>query len=151
MPNRFQARRMATMWSCNSIPASSTKKTRWRPSHSCKKRTASGKPRDTTSSRLDLFSKKRHQRLSIRFNSCDNSRNWIQPRLSKMDMKRYDDPDRCPWVDLTKSEYVESHDKEWGVPVHDDNVIIECLRLERAQALLTWYTVLPKRNAYGKA
>src|SRR5213594_3815252 len=68
-----------------------------------------------------------------------------------MDMKRYDDADRCPWVDLTKSDYVEYHDQEWGVPVHDDNVIFEFLTLEGAQAGLSWYTVLRKREAYRKA
>ncbi len=30
---------------------------------------------------------------------------------------------RCPWVDLSKPDYVDYHDKEWGVPVHDDGVI----------------------------
>ena len=58
---------------------------------------------------------------------------------------------RCPWVDLTKPDYVEYHDKEWGVPVHDDRTIFEFLTLEGAQAGLSWYTVLRKREAYRKA
>ena len=58
---------------------------------------------------------------------------------------------RCPWVDLTKLDYVEYHDKEWGVPVHDDRTIFEFLILEGAQAGLSWYTVLRKRGAYRKA
>ncbi len=58
---------------------------------------------------------------------------------------------RCPWVDLTKWDYVEYHDKEWGVPVHDDQTIFEFLTLEGAQAGLSWYTVLRKREAYRKA
>jgi DNA-3-methyladenine glycosylase I len=58
---------------------------------------------------------------------------------------------RCPWVDLTKLDYVEYHDKEWGVPVHDDRRIFEFLILEAAQAGLSWYTVLRKREAYRKA
>ena len=58
---------------------------------------------------------------------------------------------RCPWVDLTKLDYVEYHDKEWGVPVHDDRTIFEFLTLEGAQAGLSWYTVLRKREAYRKA
>jgi DNA-3-methyladenine glycosylase I len=58
---------------------------------------------------------------------------------------------RCPWVDLTKPDYVEYHDEEWGVPVHDDRTIFEFLTLEAAQAGLSWYTVLRKRNAYKKA
>ena len=58
---------------------------------------------------------------------------------------------RCPWVDLTKADYVEYHDKEWGVPVRDDNRIFEFLTLEGAQAGLSWYTVLRKREAYRAA
>ncbi len=55
---------------------------------------------------------------------------------------------RCPWVDLTKPDYVDYHDKEWGVPVHDDRLIFEYLILEGAQAGLSWYTVLRKRENY---
>jgi len=58
---------------------------------------------------------------------------------------------RCPWVDLTKPDYVAYHDDEWGVPVHDDRTIFEFLTLEAAQAGLSWYTVLRKRDAYRKA
>lgn len=58
---------------------------------------------------------------------------------------------RCPWVDLTKPDYVSYHDEEWGVPVHDDQKIFEFLILEGAQAGLSWYTVLRKRQAYRKA
>jgi DNA-3-methyladenine glycosylase I len=58
---------------------------------------------------------------------------------------------RCPWVDLGKPDYVEYHDKEWGVPVHDDRTMFEFLTLEAAQAGLSWYTVLRKREAYRKA
>ena len=59
--------------------------------------------------------------------------------------------ERCPWVDLAKPDYVAYHDREWGVPVHDDNLIFEFLILEGAQAGLSWYTVLRKRVAYRKA
>ena len=58
---------------------------------------------------------------------------------------------RCPWVDLTKPDYVEYHDREWGVPVHDDRLLFEFLTLEAAQAGLSWYTVLRKRENYRKA
>ena len=57
---------------------------------------------------------------------------------------------RCPWVDLTKQYYLEYHDKEWGVPVHDDHRLVEFLILEGAQAGLSWYTVLRKRENYRK-
>lgn len=66
-------------------------------------------------------------------------------------MKGFAHHDRCPWVDPTKADYVEYHDREWGVPVHDDQVIFEFLTLEAAQAGLSWYTVLRKRDAYRKA
>ena len=39
---------------------------------------------------------------------------------------------RCPWVDLSKPDYVAYHDKEWGVPVHDDRKLFEFLTLEAA-------------------
>jgi DNA-3-methyladenine glycosylase I len=58
---------------------------------------------------------------------------------------------RCPWVDPAKPDYVAYHDKEWGVPVHDDRAIFEFLTLEAAQAGLSWYTVLRKRDAYREA
>jgi len=58
---------------------------------------------------------------------------------------------RCPWVDLSKTDYVEYHDKEWGVPVHDDRTLFEFLTLEAAQAGLSWYTVLRKRESYRRA
>jgi DNA-3-methyladenine glycosylase I len=58
---------------------------------------------------------------------------------------------RCPWVDPTKADYVEYHDREWGVPVHDDKLLFEFLTLEAAQAGLSWYTVLRKRDEYRKA
>ena len=46
---------------------------------------------------------------------------------------------------------IEYHDKEWGVPVHDDRTLFEFLVLEGAQAGLTWQTVLNKRENYRKA
>ncbi|HXG51449.1 MAG TPA: DNA-3-methyladenine glycosylase I [candidate division Zixibacteria bacterium] len=58
---------------------------------------------------------------------------------------------RCPWVDLSKPDYVAYHDREWGVPVHDDRTMFEFLTLESAQAGLSWYTVLRKREAYRRA
>lgn len=60
-------------------------------------------------------------------------------------------PCRCHWVDLTKPDYVAYHDNEWGVPVYDDNKLFEFLTLEAAQAGLSWYTVLKKRDSYREA
>lgn len=62
-----------------------------------------------------------------------------------------DERPRCPWVDLDKPDYVAYHDSEWGVPVHDDRVMFEYLTLEGAQAGLSWYTVLRKREGYRQA
>lgn len=57
---------------------------------------------------------------------------------------------RCPWC-LKFEEYIEYHDKEWGVPVHDDRVHFEFLLLEGAQAGLSWSIILKKRENYRKA
>jgi DNA-3-methyladenine glycosylase I len=58
---------------------------------------------------------------------------------------------RGPWVDLSRPDYARYHDEEWGVPVHDDRVLFESLTLESAQAGLSWYTVLRKREGYRSA
>ena len=58
--------------------------------------------------------------------------------------------ERCPWLDTSKPDYVAYHDNEWGVPVHDDKVMFEFLVLESAQAGLSWYTILKKREGYRK-
>ena len=57
---------------------------------------------------------------------------------------------RCPWVDLRKPDYIAYHDEEWGVPVHDDRRIFEFLVLESAQAGLSWYTILRRRDNYRR-
>lgn len=58
---------------------------------------------------------------------------------------------RCAWVPLNNALYVEYHDKEWGVPVHNDKVLFEMLILEGAQAGLSWSMILKKRKNYTKA
>ena len=58
---------------------------------------------------------------------------------------------RCDWCENTFDAYVEYHDKEWGVPVHDDKVQFEFLILEGAQAGLSWSTILKKREGYRQA
>jgi DNA-3-methyladenine glycosylase I len=60
-------------------------------------------------------------------------------------------PCRCPWVDLTKPDYIDYHDREWGVPVREDLLWFEFLVLESAQAGLSWYTILRKRENYRLA
>ena len=60
------------------------------------------------------------------------------------------DPVRCPWGS-SDPLYVAYHDREWGVPEHDDRKLFEMLILEGAQAGLSWITVLKKREAYRLA
>jgi DNA-3-methyladenine glycosylase I len=56
---------------------------------------------------------------------------------------------RCGWA---KGErYIQYHDEEWGVPVHDDRTLFEFLILEGAQAGLSWSTILNKRENYRRA
>lgn len=60
------------------------------------------------------------------------------------------EPNRCSWS--TKDQlYKDYHDTEWGVPLHDDTRLFEMINLEGAQAGLSWYTVLTKRENYRKA
>ncbi len=58
---------------------------------------------------------------------------------------------RCRWAEGVSLNYIEYHDKEWGVPVWDDQVQFEFLILEGAQAGLSWSTILNKRDGYRKA
>ena len=58
---------------------------------------------------------------------------------------------RCLWLDDSKVDYVAYHDQEWGVPVFDDKTLFEFLTLESAQAGLSWYTILKKRDNYKTA
>ena len=58
---------------------------------------------------------------------------------------------RCPWLDTSKPDYVDYHDHEWGVPVYNDHLLFEFLTLESAQAGLSWYTILKKRENYKNA
>lgn len=60
------------------------------------------------------------------------------------------EPIRCAWAG-TDPTYVAYHDREWGVPCHDDRRLFEMLVLEGAQAGLAWITVLRKRDAYRRA
>ena len=64
--------------------------------------------------------------------------------------ERVEMPERCGWS-TSDPLYQEYHDKEWGVPVHDDRKLFEMLILEGAQAGLSWITILKKRENYRKA
>ncbi|MEM6965902.1 MAG: DNA-3-methyladenine glycosylase I [Bacteroidota bacterium] len=57
---------------------------------------------------------------------------------------------RCQWC-LSHDIYIDYHDNEWGIPVHDDQKLFEMLMLEGAQAGLSWITILQKREGYRQA
>ena len=57
---------------------------------------------------------------------------------------------RCEWGD-NEPLYIQYHDEEWGVPLHDDQKLFEFLILEGAQAGLSWITILKKRESYREA
>jgi DNA-3-methyladenine glycosylase I len=57
---------------------------------------------------------------------------------------------RCEWC-ASDPLYIDYHDTEWGVPVHDDRVLFEFLVLEGMQAGLSWLTILRKRENFRKA
>jgi DNA-3-methyladenine glycosylase I len=56
--------------------------------------------------------------------------------------------ERCAWVPPGDELYVAYHDREWGVPIHDDRALFELLCLEGAQAGLSWRTILARRDGY---
>lgn len=62
-----------------------------------------------------------------------------------------DNKKRCFGSGPGKEFYAEYHDKEWGIPVHDDRHLFEMLILEGAQAGLSWETILKRREGYRKA
>lgn len=57
---------------------------------------------------------------------------------------------RCPWPGVDPV-YIDYHDREWGVPVHDERLLFEFLILEGAQAGLSWITILKRRAGYREA
>jgi hypothetical protein len=61
-----------------------------------------------------------------------------------------DNKPRCGWVG-GKPHFIAYHDREWGVPIHDDRKHFEMLLLEGAQAGLTWETILLRRDGYRRA
>ncbi len=60
------------------------------------------------------------------------------------------DKKRCAWISGKNQNYIDYHDKEWGVPTYDDKILFEFLVLEGAQAGLSWETILNKREGYRK-
>jgi DNA-3-methyladenine glycosylase I len=60
-------------------------------------------------------------------------------------------PQRCAWTANASPSMLDYHDREWGVPLHDDRALFEFLILEGAQAGLSWDTILKKRQNYRRA
>ena len=58
---------------------------------------------------------------------------------------------RCKWVNPNNKLYIDYHDKEWGIPSHDDNHLFEMLVLESFQAGLSWECILNKREYFRNA
>lgn len=58
---------------------------------------------------------------------------------------------RCSWGDNPEADYRAYHDREWGVPIRDERHLFELLVLEGAQAGLSWWTILRKRDGYRRA
>lgn len=58
---------------------------------------------------------------------------------------------RCKWVNLNNKLYIDYHDKEWGIPSHDDNHLFEMLVLESFQAGLSWECILNKREYFRES
>jgi len=73
----------------------------------------------------------------------------LAPRILAEEMKPDPKP-RCAWC-TSDPLYLAYHDREWGVPVHDDRHLFEMLILEGAQAGLSWLTILKRRETYRAA
>ena len=69
------------------------------------------------------------------------------PTLRGMD-ERVSHKTRCPWLSPDRDLYMAYHDSEWGVPSRDPQYLFEMICLEGAQAGLSWWTVLQKRERY---
>ena len=65
-------------------------------------------------------------------------------------MENIEKVQRCHWVN-NEQIYIDYHDHEWGIPLHDDNLLFEFLILEGFQAGLSWITILKKRDNFRKA
>lgn len=71
--------------------------------------------------------------------------------LNHMDDRKANMLIRCAWVPAKDALYLDYHDHEWGVPIHDDRLLFEFLTLEGFQAGLSWRTILAKRDNFRAA
>jgi DNA-3-methyladenine glycosylase I len=100
---------------------------------------------DATSARMMQRLEERHARRRCR---ARRRRSALGHRVRLGDVAT---TKRCPWAGTSDPLMLEYHDREWGVPVHDDRVHFEFLLLEGAQAGLSWAIVLKKREGYRRA
>ena len=75
----------------------------------------------------------------------------LHPNRQSSERRLVIDQKRCSWVNVDNVLMREYHDREWGVPSHDDRTHFEFLVLEAAQAGLSWSIVLKKRDGYRRA
>ena len=68
-----------------------------------------------------------------------------------MEENKHGERNRCAWVNLKNPLYIQYHDREWGVPLHDDKALYELLILESFQAGLSWECILNKREGFRQA
>lgn len=74
------------------------------------------------------------------------------PRIAASQRSHGMEKTRCGWAGVVGTPvYLDYHDREWGVPQHDDRMLFELLVLEGAQAGLSWSTILNKRHTYRRA
>ena len=80
-----------------------------------------------------------------------NGRFVANDRVEPMANRKPKEKKRCEWAGVVNDEYIRYHDQEWGVPVHDDRKQFEFLILEGAQAGLSWWSILSRRDGYRRA
>ncbi len=73
----------------------------------------------------------------------------MKPQMKPQMKPRTKNKQRCPWAEQSPAQ-TRYHDREWGVPLHDDRRLFEFLVLEGAQAGLSWSTILNKRAGYRR-
>jgi DNA-3-methyladenine glycosylase I len=106
------------------------------------------------SSKPSKSARRRKRPVATRTASRKPARASAAPRVKIASPPAFapDDRPRCGWSYAGMSaDYVAYHDREWGVPVHDDARLFEFLVLEGAQAGLSWSTILRKRAGYAQA
>src|ERR1700736_4783193 len=100
---------------------------------------------DVNTDRESVVNSRHIVTINITFWSSNNSRKTVFMRSATTSIKR------CSWVSVDDPLMLQYHDREWGVPVHDDRKHFEFLVLEGAQAGLSWTIVLKKREGYRRA